>query len=170
MPRQTSPRDPQAVGVDMGKPRMTTHRTLQHEGACAEWGTPWSRSSATPPALGHEHVLLWFCGNSSADLFWGKGHAGCRWLAPHHRIKVQLVTLHRVPENSLCHTTAERSSKGLVGIIYRSATSRSPCGMGWVSRRIPWSPLLSGHCASQAGWVSRVTPGEPFCVWLHSGV
>jgi hypothetical protein len=92
----------------------------------------WSGSPAAPLVAGHEHVLLRLFGNSSVDLSWGKRPARCKWLAPHHWIKIWLVTLHKVPEDSVCRTTAERSNRGLVGIIYRNTASRSPRGVGWV--------------------------------------
>jgi hypothetical protein len=44
--------------------------------------------------------------------------------------KVGPVTLHRVLEDSVCRTTAERSSSGLVGVLYRNTVSGPPCGVG----------------------------------------
>jgi hypothetical protein len=111
---------------------FTSHPEWAHEGARAEWGTPWNGSPIAPQAAGHEHVLLWLFGNSFIGLFWGKGPTGCRWLAPHHRIKIRPVTLHRVPKDSVCHRASKRSNMSLMGIVYRNTVCRSPWGVGWV--------------------------------------
>jgi hypothetical protein len=146
------------------------NREWAHECARAEWGALWGRTSIAPQLPGHEHVLLRLLGSSSTSLFWGKGLAWGRWLAPHHRIKIWYVTLHRVPKDSVCYPVAERSSRGLVGIVYHNTATRSPCVMGWVPSCFLWSPPISGYNTPQAFRVPGSAPGELFYVWVHPGV
>jgi hypothetical protein len=59
---------------------------------------------------------------------------------------------------------AQRSSRGLLGIIHRRTSSRPSCAMGQVPYRFPWPPPVSGHYAPQACGVSGSAPGKPFCL------
>jgi hypothetical protein len=120
--------------------------------------------SATPSIPGHEHVLLIVLCDSSGTLLWGKGLTWGRLLAPHYRVKIQPASLYRVSKDSVCRSVAQRSSRGLVGIIHSRTSSRSPCAMGQVPHRFPWPPPVNGHNAPQACRVSRSIAGEPFCL------
>jgi hypothetical protein len=136
----------------------------------SDWGTPWVGAPTAPQSLGHEHVLLRLLGDSPTDLFWGEGLAWGRWLVSHHRVKVWSVALHRVPEDHVYYPIAERSSRGLVGILQCSTPRISPCTMGWVLCCLPQLAHVSGYSAPQAFWVSRSMPGEPFSLWVDLGV
>jgi hypothetical protein len=66
-------------------------------------------------------------------------------LAPHYRVKVQPTSLYRVSKDSVCSSAAQRSSRGLMGILHSCTSSRPSCVMGRVPHRLPWPPPVSGR-------------------------